>query len=52
MAFPALRKEMTSFVGVLCFQVLRLTRSRFPPNPAERHCCHCTRCCCSDCRPC
>ena len=45
-SLSGLRKETTSFVGVLCFQVRRLTRSRFPPNPAERHCCHCTRCCC------
>ena len=43
-------KDMISFVGVLCFQARRLTRSRFPPNPGERRCCHSRRCCCSGCR--
>ena len=43
-------KDMISFVGVLCFQARRLTRSRFPPNPGERRCGHSRRCCCSGCR--
>ncbi|ERK54286.1 hypothetical protein HMPREF1545_04031 [Oscillibacter sp. KLE 1728] len=37
---------------ILCFQAFRPNQSRFPPNPAGRRCCRCTRCCCSDCRPC